>query len=204
MVLRARGRRHHPERIHPVPPFSRRAGRHRNGRQDRSLSAADAKCAARRLAAVPGRRLRPERERKGLFRAQNDRRFRRCSPHGAGADRNNGARRGRGRQCLHQAVAGSVRFHSVACGADDAGRDHAVSEMVSVPSRQDLVLEPHRHRSAAGVDALQAAGEKSEKCPDRRTVPRAAGDARTGAEGATAERGAVLVLPRRRQTVAPG
>ena len=32
-----------------------------------------------------------------------------------------------------------------------------LAEMVSVPSRQDLVLEPHRHRAASGADGEEAA-----------------------------------------------
>jgi squalene-hopene/tetraprenyl-beta-curcumene cyclase len=50
-----------------------------------------------------------------------------------------------------------VRIYSVARRADDAGRDHAAAEMVSDPSRQDVVLEPHRHRAAVGADG-EAAG----------------------------------------------
>ena len=157
MVLRARGRRHHSVRIRAAPPLSRRAGRRRAGRQDRCLSAADTERAARRLAVVPGRRLRPEREREGLFRAEDDRRSHRCAAHGAGAAGDPRARRRGGRQHLHQAAAGAVRLRAVARRAGDADRDHAVSEMVSVPSRQDLVLEPHCHRAAAGADGAEAA-----------------------------------------------
>ena len=125
------------------------------------------------------------------------------APHMARARRGDPRARRRGaRQRLHQAHAGAVRLHSVARGAGDAGRDHAAAEMVSVPSRQDFVLEPHRHRAAAGADGAEAARAQSEECPDRRAVPRAAGDAWAGAEGAAAERGAVLVLPRRRQPAA--
>ena len=42
----------------------------------------------------------------------------------------------------------------------------------------------------------EAGGAQSEECPHRRAVPGAASDAWAGAEGAAAERGAVLVLPR--------
>ena len=193
-----------PGRIRSAAPLSRRAGRCRAGAQDRRLSAADAKRAARRLGAVPGRRLRHEREREGLFRPQDDRRCRSMRR----------TWRGRGRRSAHAAArraptfspryAGAVRLHPVARGAGDAGRDHAVPEMVSVPSRQDFVLEPHRHRPAAGADESQAGGAQSQERPDRRAVPRSAGDARAGAEGAAAERGAVLVLPRRRRPAAAG
>ena len=52
---------------------------------------------------------------------------------------------------------GALRHRAVARGAGNAGRDHAVAEMVSVPSRQDLVLEPHRDRAASGADGEEAA-----------------------------------------------
>ena len=80
----------------------------------------------------------------------------RRAAHGAGARGDPRARRGGAGQRLHQADAGAVRLHPVARGAGDAGRDHAAAEMVSVPSRQDLVLEPHRHRAAAGADGAEA------------------------------------------------
>ena len=66
-----------------------------------------------------------------------------------------GAERG---QCVHPLPARALRHRAVARGAGDAGRDHAPAEMVSVPSRQDLVLEPHRHRAASGADGEEAAG----------------------------------------------
>ena len=98
------------------------------------------------------------------------------APHMARARRGMLCARRRGaRQRLHPDAAGAVRLHSVARGAGDAGRDHAAAEVVSVPSRQDFVLEPHRHRAAAGADGAEAAGAQSEECPDRRAVPRAAG-----------------------------
>ena len=48
------------------------------------------------------------------------------------------------------------------------------------------------------LHGAQAAGAQSQGCRHRRTVPRAAADARAGAEGAAAEGLVVLVLPRRR------
>ena len=63
--------------------------------------------------------------------------------------------------------AGAVRVHPLARGAGDAGRDHAAAEVVSVPPRQDLVLEPHRHRAAAGADGAEAPGAQSEERPHR-------------------------------------
>ena len=99
-------------------------------------------------------------------------------------------------QRVHPADAGALRLHPVARRAGDAGRDHAAAEVVSVPSRQDLVLEPHRHRAAAGAAGAQAAGAQSQGRRDRRAVPRAAADDRSRAQGAAAEGVVVLVLPR--------
>ena len=107
-------------------------------------------------------------------------------------------------QRVHPHHAGAVRLHSVARRAGDAGRDHAAAEMVSVPSRQDVVLEPHRHRAAAGADGEAAEGAQREGRAHRRAVPRIAGGPRPGAEGAAAEGVVVLVLPRRRQRAARG
>ena len=59
---------------------------------------------------------------------------------------------------VHAADAGAVRLHSLARRAGHAGRDHAAAEVVSVPSRQDFLLEPHRHRAAAGAAGAQAEG----------------------------------------------
>ena len=72
------------------------------------------------------------------------------------------ARRRRAQQCVHALPAGALRHRAVARGAGDAGRDHAAAEMVSVPSRQDLLLEPHRDRAAPGADGEEAARAQSE------------------------------------------
>ena len=169
----------------------------RAGNQDRRLSAPHPG-RARRLAAVPRRRLRHEREREGLFRAQDDRRRHRCPAHGARARSDPLARRRGARERVHPADAGAFRVHSVARGAGHAGRDHAAAEVVSVPPRQDFVLEPHRHRAAAGAAGAQAEGAQPQGRQHRRALPRAAADDRPGAEGAAAEGLVVLVLSRRR------
>ena len=78
--VRARGRRHHSGRICAAAALSRRAGRCRARSQDRRLSAPHPG-RPRRLAAVPRRRSRHQRDGEGLFRAEDDRRFRRCRPH---------------------------------------------------------------------------------------------------------------------------
>ena len=49
-------------------------------------------------------------------------------------------RRARARNVFTRADARAVRLHPVAQRAGDAGRDHAAAALVSVPSRQDLVL----------------------------------------------------------------
>ena len=64
---------------------------------------------------------------------------------------------------------------SVARRAGDAGRDHAAAEVVSVPSRQDFLLEPHRHRAAPGADGEEAARAQSQGRPHRRAFVDAAG-----------------------------
>ena len=54
--------------------------------------------------------------------------------------------------------AGAVRPGAVARGAGDAGRDHAAAALVSVPSRQGVLLVAHGDRAAAGADGAAAAG----------------------------------------------
>ena len=49
--------------------------------------------------------------------------------------------------------------------------------VVSVPPRQDLVLEPHRHRSVAGADGEEAARAQRQRRAHRRTFRCAAADA---------------------------
>ena len=72
--------------------------------------------------------------------------------------------------------------------AGDAGRDHAAAEMVSVPSRQDFLLEPHRDRAAAGADGAKAARAQSARaCGSTNCSSSRRESARTGAEGAAAE-----------------
>ena len=106
-------------------------------------------------------------------------------------------------QRVHPHHAGAVRLHVLARGAGDAGRDHAAAEVVSLPPRQDLLLEPHRHRAAAGADGAQAARAQSQGRAHRRIVPRlAAEQVRLAAEGAAAEMVLVPVLPRRRRRAA--
>ena len=101
--------------------------------QDRRLSAPHPG-RAWRLAAVPRRRLRHEREREGLFRAQDDRRRHRRAAHGARA-RGDPARAAARRSSnvftrILLALYGVVPWRA---RAGDAGRDHAAAALVSVP-----------------------------------------------------------------------
>ena len=93
-------------------------------------------------------------------------------------------------------------FSPLARRAGDAGRDHAAAALVSVPSRQDFLLEPHRHRAAAGADGAQAEGAQSQGRRHRRAFPRAAAE-RSGWRRRRRSRSASLVpvLPRRRQSL---
>src|SRR5262249_25025973 len=103
------------------------------------------------------RRLRYERERQSLFRAQDDRRLRRRSPYGPCAGGHSRARRRVALERVYASDAGAFWFHLLARRSGDAGRDHAAAEMVSLSSRQGFVLEPHRDRAPVG-----AAGAKAE------------------------------------------
>ena len=152
---------HHPGRIRAAAPLSRRAGRRRAGAQDRGLSAPHPG-RARRLAAVPRRRLRHERQREGLFRAQDDRRRHRRAAHARARE----AIRARGgaeqSNVFTRVLLALLRRHDLARGAGDAGRDHAAAEVVSVPPRQDFVLGAHGDRAAAGAAGAEAEGAQSE------------------------------------------
>ena len=142
----------------------------RAGAQDRRLSAPHPG-RAWRLAAVPRGRLRHEREREGLFRAQDDRRRHQCAAHAPRARGDPVARRRREEQRVHPRAALALRRDPVEQRAGDAGRDHAAAEVVSVPSRQDLVLGAHRDRAAAGAAGAEAEGDQSARRDDRRAVP---------------------------------
>ena len=155
--VRARGRRHDPGRIHPAAALSRRRSTPELEAQDRRLSAPHPG-RAWRLAAVPRRRFRHQRQRQGLFRAEDGRRPGRRAAHGAGPRGDPGAWRRRRAQCLHPHPAGAVRRGALARGAGDAGRDHAAAALVPVSSRQGVVLVAHRDGAAAGADGAAAAG----------------------------------------------
>ena len=49
----------------------------------------------------------------------------------------------------------ALRRHLLARRAGDAGRGDAAAEVVPVPHHEDRLLEPHRHRAAAGAASLK-------------------------------------------------
>ena len=158
LVLRARGRRHHPGRIRPLPPFPRRAGGPGARAQDRRLSAPHPG-RPRRLAALPRRRLRHERQREGLFRAEDDRRRSGRAAHAARARGDPRARRRRrARNVFTRALLALFGEMPLARRADHAGGDHAAAALVPVPPRQGLLLGAHRDRAAPRAAGAEAAG----------------------------------------------
>src|SRR5436309_15135372 len=74
--------------------------------------------------------------------------------------------------------------------------------MVSVPTRQNHILEPHGDRAAVGADGEEAARPQYKRDRYQRAVFRATAAARADAEGAAAKGVVVLVLSRGRRCVA--
>ncbi len=160
------------------------------GSQDRQLSAPHAG-RSWRLAAGAGRPVRHERQREVLFRAEDDRRFRRRAAYGARARGDPLAQAARcPRQRLHAVPARFLRRADLARGAGAAGRDHAAADVVAVPSQQDLLLGAHHHRAADGDGGAEAAGKESEGRRHRRVVPAGSQIGRDDVEGAASEAGA--------------
>ena len=120
--------------------------------------------------------VRHERERQGLFCAQDDRRRSRGAAHAPGARSDPRAWRRGEEQCLHALPAGALRRHSLARRSGHAGRDHAAAALVSVPSRQDFLLGAHGARAADGAAGAEAARRQSARRQDRGIVHCAAGD----------------------------
>ena len=166
--VRAGGRCDDSGRIRAVCPLSGRGGRCGARTQDRRLSSPRAD-GGRRLAAVPRRRVQHQRQRQGLFRAEDDRRRYRRPPHAHRSPGDPRPWRRRDSQCLHPHPAGALRHRALGERAADAGRDHAPAALVSLPSVEDLVLGAHGDRAAAGAAGAEAQGAQ----PARRLDPRA-------------------------------
>ena len=132
-------------------------------------------CAASRARMAAGRcsttALRHERQREGLFRAEDDRRRHRRATHARAREAILSRGGAANANVFTRALLALYRSAALAQRAGDAGRDHAAAEVVSVPSRQDLVLGAHRDRAAAGAAGAQAARAQSARRDDRRAVP---------------------------------
>ena len=181
--------------------------------EDRRLSARDPG-RAWRLAAVPRRRLRPLRQREGLFRAQDRSATTRRAAHGARPRRHPGRRRGGAHQRLHPRPARAVRPGAVARGAGHAGRDHASAALVLLPPVEGVVLVAHGDRAAAGADGAAPARAQSARrrmCAELfRTPPEQVRDwirgpyrSRWGARLQGARRGAARSRTRSSRALAP-
>ena len=160
--------------------------------------------APRRLGAGAGRPVRHERQRQILFRAEDDRRFRRRPAHGPRARGDPQPRRGCPRQRVHAVPAGVLRRADLARGAGAAGRDHAAADVVAVPSQQDFLLGAHHDRAADGDGGVEAGGEESEGRRPRRTVPAGSQIGRDDGEGAASKLGLVRAVQHARQDPARG
>ena len=151
-------------------------GRDRPGarRQDCGLSARDAG-GSWRLVAVCGRGSQPQRDRQGLLCAQADRRRSGRAAHGAGACGNSRPRRRGPLQRVSAVQPRIVRPVALARGAGDAGRDHAVAALVSVPSGQGVLLVARPHRPVHDPDGAQAPRAQSARHRHPGVVRHAAG-----------------------------
>ena len=185
-------------------PLSRRAGRSRSWKRKIAVYLRRIQGDAWRLAAVPRRRLRHSATVKAYFALKmiGD------TPDAPHMDRAReamrAARRRRARQRVHALPVGALRHRAVARGAGNAGRDHAAAEMVSVPSRQDLLLGRTVIVPLLVLMAKKPRARERQGRRHRRVISRAAAIARADAEGAAAEGVVVLVLPRHRQRAARG
>ena len=106
------------------------------------------------------RQLRPELQRQGLLRAQAGGRRSAGGAHAVCAHCHPSVRRSGARQCVHSPGAGDVRPIALARRAIYPGRDHAAAEMVSISSRQGLVLVANC--DGAAVRAVFAPGAREE------------------------------------------
>ena len=98
-----------------------------------------------------------------------------------------------------RASARALRRHPLERRSDHAGRDHASSALVSLPSRQDFLLGAHGARSAHGAAGPEAATRQSARRRDRGTLRGAAGDRARLADGRASDMGVDKVLRRDRQ-----
>ena len=178
-----------------LQPLSGRAGR------TWSWSARSASiCAASRASTAAGRcsttaPSTSQRQRQGLFRAEDDRRRSRRAAHGPGARGDPGARRGGGDQCLHPHPAGALRRRSrgttiptMPVGADPA------AALVPDPSVEDELLGAHGDRAAAGAAGEEAAGAQPARRARRGAVRPDASAVKPKSKAANTKRAWALVF----------
>ena len=123
---------------------------------------------------------------KAYFAPQDDRRRSRGAAHAPRARSDPRPRRRGEEQCLHPLPAGALRRHSLERRSGHAGRDHAAAALVSLPSRQGLLLGAHGARAAHGAGGAEAARRQSARRQDRGIVHCPAGDrARVADRGAS-------------------
>ena len=91
--------------------------------------------------------------------------------------------RGGEEQRLHALPAGALWRHSLAWRSDHASRDHAPAALVSLSSRQGLLLGAHGDGPAAGPAGAEATPRQSARRHDRRAVRCPAGDGARMAQG---------------------
>ena len=125
--------------------------------------------------------VRHQRQRQGLFWSQDDRRRSRRAAYAPRARSHPRPWRRGQEQCLHPLPSGAIRRHPLERRSDHAGRDHAAAALVSVPSRQGLLLGAHGDGPAprpAGPEAARrqsAPALRSGSCSRRRRRPYASG-----------------------------
>ncbi len=169
-------RRHHPVRIHPAHPLSRR-DRRGGAAQGRQLPARHSG-RAWRLGAVLSRRLQHQRQRQGVLCPEAVRRGPRRPAYAEGPRRHPGAWRRCHGQCLRAHGARAVRPGALAGGAQHARRDHVPAALVSLSYQQGVLLVAHGDRAAGGADGTAAAGAQPARGRHPRAVRRAARPAR--------------------------
>ena len=172
--------------------------------QDRRLSAPHPG-RARRLAAVPRRRLRHEREREGLFRAQDDRRRHRRAAHAARARGDPRARRRARRQRVHPRRCS----RSSAC-CRGARVPVMPVEIMLLPRWFPFHLDKMSYWARTVIvpllvlQALKPQARNPRGVDDRRAVPQPPQTVGPRAEGAASEMVLVPALPRHRRRAARG
>src|SRR5207302_3664959 len=115
-------------------------------------------------------RFRLERDGKGVFCAQDDRRLAGCAAHAACARSGARAWRGGAEQCLHAHSACVVRPNPMARDASDPGRDGSPAALVSHSYLQNVLLGSYGSRAPARTRGVEASGAQSAQGAHRGTL----------------------------------